>query len=228
MKLSISMTRREFLLGWGYLLFSILFLPSLLGLVSSLLAEPLSDTLVNILYFAINFLCVAVIFRRFLWSSLKAAVNTPWRCLLFACIGFGLYVLTMFIVAAVIAKIDPDFSNVNDDAILDMAQEHTGWMAFATVFLVPVAEETLYRGLFFQGFQRKNRVLAYLVSMSVFAWIHVMGYIGSFDALTLALCFVQYLPAGAILAFTYEQTDTIVTPILIHIIINQIGISAMR
>ena len=228
MKLSISMTRREFLLGWGYLLFSTLFLPALLGLVSSLLAEPLSEALVNILYFAINFLCVAVIFRRFLWSSLKTAASKPWHCLLFALIGFGVYMLAMLIMSAVIAGIDPDFSNVNDDAIIDMAQEHTGWIAFCTVFLVPITEETLYRGLLFQGLQRKSRVLAYLVSVSVFAWIHVMGYIGSFDALTLVLCFVQYLPAGAILALAYEKTDTIITPILIHIIINQIGISAMR
>lgn len=222
------MTRREFLLGSGYLLFSMLFLPALLGLVSSLLTEPLSEALVNILYFAINFLCVAVIFRRFLWSSLKAAANKPWRCLLFAVIGFGAYMLATLIMSAVIVRIDPDFSNVNDDAIIDMAQEHTGWIAFCTVFLVPVTEETLYRGLLFQGLQRKSRMLAYLVSVSVFAWIHVMGYIGSFDALTLVLCFLQYLPAGAILALAYEQTDTIVTPILIHIIINQIGISAMR
>ena len=124
--------------------------------------------------------------------------------------------------------IDPEFANVNDQSIAQMAEKHYALMVFFTVLLVPITEETLYRGLLFQGLQRKSRVLAYLVSVSVFAWIHVMGYIGSFDALTLVLCFVQYLPAGAILALAYEKTDTIITPILIHIIINQIGISAMR
>jgi len=228
MKLSISMTRREFLWGWGYLLFSMFLFPTLLTVVSSLLAKPLTETLANILYFIINFLCVAAIFRRFLWSSLKAAANRPWRCLLFAAIGFAVYTLALLLLARITARIDPNFSNVNDDAILDMAQEHTGLMVFCTVFLVPITEETLYRGLLFQGLQRKNRALAYLVSVSVFAWIHVMGYVGQFDWRTLLLCFVQYLPAGIILALAYEKTDTIITPILIHIAVNQIGMSAMR
>ena len=228
MKLSVSMTHREFLWGGAYLLISLLLLPVLLSLGNSLLAEPLSETLLNIVYFVINFLCVTVIGHRFLWSSLKSAVNAPWRCLLIAFLGFALYFLAMLVFSMIITQIDPDFSNVNDEAIIDMAQEHTGWMTFCTVFLVPITEETLYRGLLFQGLQRKNRALAYLVSVSAFAWIHVMGYLGQFDGITLLLCFLQYLPAGIILAWAYEKSDTIITPILIHIIINQIGISAMR
>jgi len=228
MKLSVSMTHREFLWGGTYLLVSMLLLPVLLNFGNSLLAEPLSETVLNIIYFIINFLCVAVICRRFLWNSLKAAADGPWRCLGLAVVGFAVYTLAMLLVAQIITRINPDFSNVNDEAILDMAQEHTGWMTLCTVFLVPITEETLYRGLLFQGLQRKSRVFAYLISVMAFAWIHVMGYIGRFDGITLLLCFVQYLPAGIVLAWAYEKSDTIITPILIHIIINQIGISAMR
>jgi len=112
--------------------------------------------------------------------------------------------------------------------------ERTGSLRSAAISMdaqhenITITEETLYRGLLFQGLQRKNRALAYLVSVSVFAWIHVMGYVGQFDWRTLLLCFVQYLPAGIILALAYEKTDTIITPILIHIAVNQIGMSAMR
>ena len=228
MKLSISTTRRESLWGFGYLLFSLLFLPSLLGSISALLAEPLSDALLNILYFTINFLCVVLIFHRFLWASLKAAMERPWRCLLVACMGFTAYFVVMLLFSAVIAKIKPDFSNVNDSAVIDMMQERVGLFSLCTVLFVPITEEALYRGILFQGLQRKNRTLAYLVSVLAFAWIHVMGYIGQYDWLTLLLCFVQYLPAGAVLALAYETTDTIITPMMIHIIVNQIGISATR
>lgn len=228
MKLSISMTRREFLLGWSYWLISLFGLPFGLVLLSSLLAEPLTDTQINLLYFFLNFVFAVAIFHRFLWESIKATGASAYRCLRYALLGFGIYYAASLLVSQVIVSIYPDFFNVNDDAILDMSQENWGLMAFATVILVPVAEECFHRGLIFGGLHRKNRALAYLVSVVVFAGIHVVGYIGQYDWLMLLLCFAQYLPAGLVLAWVYEKTDTIIAPILIHITINQIGMSAMR
>ena len=66
------------------------------------------------------------------------------------------------------------------------------------------------------------------LSMGVFALVHVVGYIGSYDALTLLLCFLQYLPAGYCLAWCYSNTGTIVTPILMHMIVNAYGMYNMR
>ena len=87
MNLSITMTRRETLWGWGYLLFSMFVFPFAMGLISSLLAEPLSASVVNLIYFFLNFVCVVAIFHRFLWTSAKALVAQPWRSLLFAALG---------------------------------------------------------------------------------------------------------------------------------------------
>ena len=228
MKLSISMTRRETILGWSYLLFSMFFLPLALVLLNEFLQNPLSETEINLIYLGLNFVAVAVIFRRFLTDSVMAAWRTPWRCLRFALFGFVLYYLFSLVIAGVILWISPDFSNVNDDAVINLFEEHKTLMSITTILLVPITEETLYRGLLFQGFQRKSRLFAYCLSTIVFASIHVMGYIGLYDALTLGLCFVQYLPAGIAMAWAYEKSDTIVAPFLIHITINQIGTSVMR
>ncbi len=228
MKLSISMTRREKMLGAGYLLVSMFALPFAFGVVSALLPRPLTDTEVNILYFSLNFLCVTLIFRRFLRSSVKAVIAGPWRCLRWALLGLAIYYPVMKLLAIGIQHILPDFSNVNDGAIAQMTQSYTALMVFGTGILVPIYEEVLYRGLVFQGLHRKSRALAYCVSMAVFAIIHVMGYVGLYDGLTLLLCFVQYLPAGAILAWAYERSDTVIIPIVMHIIINQISLLAMR
>ena len=100
--------------------------------------------------------------------------------------------------------------------------------ALAGIFLVPVAEEVFYRGLLFRYLSGRSRWLAYAVSITVFALVHVTGYIGSASALTLLLCFLQYLPAGYCLAWCYANTGTIITPILMHMIVNAYGISAMR
>ena len=228
MKLSISMTRKETLLGWSYLLISLFALPFFLGLINAFLRNPMSDTVINLLFLWINFGAVTVIFHRFLLASVKLAADSALRCLRSALLGFGLYYLLTILVSQAIARIKPDFFNVNDSALMDLFGEHPAMMTFTTVFLVPITEETLYRGLLFQGFQRKSRLLAYCISTGIFAAIHVIGYIGLYDPVTLLLCFVQYLPAGIALALAYEKADTIVAPILIHIFINQIGTSVMR
>ena len=161
MKLSISMTRRETVMGWCYFLFSLFVLPTAIALVGALVYGPLSLSVVNIIYFITNFVCVVGIFFKFLQASVKTALADFWRCLRFAFIGFVLYYAGMLLVSQGILLIKPDFANVNDAAIGDMAQENYGFIAFATVWLVPVAEEVFHRGLVFQGLQRKSRVLAY-------------------------------------------------------------------
>ncbi len=228
MKLSISMTRRETVFGWVYLFINLFVLPVLLNMGNQLLAAPLSEAELNLVYFALNFLLVLVIFRRFLGKSLALALKTPWRCLRFAALGFFLYYIAMMAVSRVVTYLQPEFVNVNDSAIMDMTREQYTLMSIATVFLVPITEETLFRGLLFRGLQEKNRVLAYIVSTVVFGGIHVVSYVGLYDWLTLLLCFLQYLPAGIALAWAYEKTDTILTPMLIHMTVNQIGVSAMR
>ena len=228
MKLSISTTRRETLFGWIYWLVSLFVLPTVLYGILYLLARPVSDSTLNLIYYIVNFLAVVGIFRRFLWESLKAAAKKPWTCFGIALLGLVAYFAATAVVSFLISVIKPNFSNVNDDAIFDMMDENTGFLVFATIFFAPITEEALYRGLVFQSLYRKNPDIGYVVSVLAFAAIHVVSYIGLYDPLTLLLCFAQYLPAGIILATAYEKTDTIITPMLIHIFINLIGIFVAR
>ena len=228
MKLSIATTRQENILGYIYLAFSQILLADLIAIVAYWLGYPLSRVTLNIIYFLVNFVSIVAIFHRFLGSSLQAAWKNIPKCLISVLIGFGVYYWGTILLGFLITWINPNFANVNDQAVTGMVQENPLMMSICTVILVPVVEETLYRGLIFQQLQRKHRIGAYIVSTVVFSSIHVVGFIGSADWLTLLLCFMQYLPAGIALALAYERADTIVAPILIHMIINQIGMSAMR
>ena len=49
-----------------------------------------------------------------------------------------------------------------------------------------------------------------------------------FAVLTLILCFIQYLPAGLCLAWTYSKADNIFAPILVHALNNAIAIGLVR
>jgi len=93
---------------------------------------------------------------------------------------------------------------------------------------VPVTEECLYRGLIFRNLYGRSPLAAYSFSILAFAVIHILGYVGQYSAAQLAMAFLQYLPAGLCLAWSYVKGDTIFVPIVIHAAINYVTITGMR
>lgn len=225
-KLSAYMTKWEKWLGFGYLIISLFFLPPLLHHANSLLAEPMGEDWLNIVFFCTNFFFVCYIFRRFLKKSLMAAGENFGNILLTALIGFVIYWICSFAYSYIVLMLFPDYVNLNDQSIADLASGNFAVMAICAIVLVPVAEEVLYRGVLFGTIQAKNYVAAYIISTIVFAAIHVTGYIGHYSWLHLALAFVQYLPAGIVLSWAYRKSGCIYVPILIHAVVNTIGIFA--
>lgn len=227
-ELHVYLTTREMVLGWCCLCVQLVVLPTVLSMLQELLLVPMNDAGLNFLSYAVNFLLVFLVFRRFLLKSLENAGKKFWQFLQAAILGFVAYWLCSWVIQWVIQKIMPGFYNVNDAEISQMVQSRFWLMAAGTVLLVPLTEECLYRGLIFSQIRRKNRWAAYIVSVLVFGAIHVLPYWGSGSPLMLALCFLQYLPAGIWLAWSYEKANTIFAPILIHMVINVIAIYALR
>lgn len=220
------MTHSELRGAWIYLFTDIFLLPVALNLINATLSAPLSDGQINFLYFLINFICLFVICRRFLWKSVKSFASRPFHCLKTAFFGFLLLQLCQFVVGYLILLLHPGFMNENDKNIAAMTQQNQLLMRIGVIVLVPLAEEVLFRGLIFRELYAKNRAAAYIVSAAAFSLIHIVGYLWLYDPLTLLLSFVQYLPAGICLGWAYAKSDTIIVPILIHMTVNQIGICA--
>ena len=222
--LTPSPTSRETKLGLIWLAATTLVLPSLLSEVNRLLPHPLSLGMLNFVFYLVNFCVTAAIFHHFLRSAAAAALDRLFPVIWYAVLAYlGNRALTE-IVTVLIYNISPEFGNVNDASIFAMLEEDLIPLAMGTVFLVPLAEETMYRGLVFRKLFDRNPFAAYAISMAAFAAIHVMGYIGSYPPLQLLLCFLQYLPAGYCLCWCYRQTGTIVSPILMHTLVNATSI----
>ncbi len=215
---------------WGliYLLCNLFILPAALVEVNGLLGKPLEPAALNFLFFCINFIAVFLIFRRFIGANLQIAVLSMPKVLLYTAAGLALYWLSTWLMSILILWIKPNFANVNDASIALMTQQSFPLMAFGTVVLVPFAEELLYRGLVFRWLYGKSPVLGWCVSIPMFCIAHVMGYVGEYDFLTLFLCFLQYVPAGLILAWAYCKSGTVITSILMHMVINFVGILTLR
>ena len=222
------MTGWEFSWGTGYLLFQLILLPSMLGVLLRSIWPGFPALGINLIFYVINFVAIVFILRSYLEKDAAGALENAGRLILASLGGFALYWISNLSLAATIQHLWPDFFNVNDAAISAIGKDNLLLMGLGTVVFVPLAEELLYRGLLFGALQRRSRILAYFISVVVFCAIHVSGYVGQYEPLHLALCFVQYIPAGLILAGAYDFSGSIFAPVLIHTAINLIGILSMR
>lgn len=229
MRKSIVYTNRiENIAGSIYICIQMFILPSVLTLINSMLPAPFSSGVLNFIYFTVNFICVTAIFYRYLLASIKIALREPFTVLRYAFIGFLIYQAGKVVVGILIVIVYPQFSNLNDTAVMDSVAQNYTLMSVGTIVLAPITEEVLYRGVVFGGIHKRNPVLAYILSTVIFSLIHIISYIHLYDPVALLCSFLVYLPAGLCLAWAYDKSGSIVAPILIHIAVNQLGILYLR
>lgn len=226
-RLSVHLTDKEQIWTIVYLLFSFFLLPSLLEYMNRYLPEPLSDVWINFLYFTINFLCVFWILSGFFKRSLAYAGQNMGQFLLAVLAGSAIYWVINWLYAELLRLFFPNFLNLNDGSIGTMASENYWVMFLGTVLFVPVAEESFHRGLIFGCLYPKSHAVAYVLSTVIFSTVHILGYVGVYTPLHLALAFLQYVPAGLTLAWVYRRSGSIFAPMLMHAVINAVGMLAM-
>ena len=216
---SQNLTRHKKMYGAVWMAFETLVFARLLQLLNTLLPAPMLQSSVNALFFGVNFIVVTVLFRRYLAGQLKLIPHTIGKSIAIALVGFAVYSLASFFMLQFILAIDPDFASVNDLAIRELVQEDFLLMFIGTVILVPITEECLYD---------HSPWLAWVVSAVIFSAVHLVSYIGRYSLPTMLLCFVQYIPAGLCLAGAYRLSGSLLSPILIHALVNLMGMLALR
>lgn len=230
-KLSVSMTTTEALLGWLYVLVSLTLGSTALAWAFQKLGwptdTPRGEAWFNGAFYLMNFVATVVIYHRFLAKSLIQVGRRFWGFVQAVILGLVLYYAGSGLIAWLVELVRPKLQNVNDAKIQIMVQAQPVVMLIGTALLVPLAEECIFRGLVFQGLHRRSRAAAYGLSTALFCLVHICGYFGKYDALTLGLCFIEYIPAGIALAWAYEKADTIFAPVLMHSLVNAWAFQAM-
>ena len=222
--LTITQTR------WGtrFWLFQLIFLPYIINIGMYALFPTYTTAHVNFVYFLVSNAGAVWIFRDLLKDHLRLLREEWLTTSLWTLGGFAVYQLLSITASWITAILVPDFFNVNDAGITQSFRSSFWLMAVGTVLLAPVTEELFYRGLLFGLLHRRSRLLAYTVSVLFFCSIHVSGYVGAYDMELLAICFLQYIPAGLVLATVYEGSGSIYAPIAIHMAVNAMGMLSMR
>ena len=226
--LSACPSSQETISGFCYLAFQLIFLPSVLYAANGLLQRSLNTAELNFVYYLVNFMAMLLVFHEFLGNSARQVWQHPAQFCQAVILGYVAYHACFRATDYLVGLLAPGFSNYNDEAIFAMSNGNFFLMFIGTVILVPPAEECFFRGLIFRNLYKRSHWAAYVISILAFACIHILGYIGEYSALELLMAFLQYLPAGLCLAWSYIKADTVFAPIVIHAAINYVTITGLR
>lgn len=226
--LSQSLSNQETVWGMVYVCFQMVLLSSVLVWGNRSLGSPLNNAELNFVYYLINFLATLLIYHEFLGKNLRQATQHPAYFCQAVILGFVAYQAASWAVTTVVRLLLPSFTNYNDASLANMASTNAFLLFVGTVILVPMAEECLFRGLIFRNLYGKSHWAAYAISIVAFAAIHILGYIGKYAPVELAVAVLQYLPAGLCLAWTYTKSGSIFAPMVVHGAINFLAFQSLR
>ena len=222
------MTPTERVLGWIWLPVNTFLLPILAAVYVYANPDQLSDGALNLVTFAVSAVALLLMLHRFWRESFHRMLDQPGRCLGAMLLG-GLvnYALSLAVSPVLLLVLDGAVDNPNNAALLEIAQQDLGMIKAASVFLAPLVEETLFRGVVFGSLRPRRRLLAYALSTGLFSLLHVWQYILVSADASLLVYALQYIPSGVALAYCYERSGSIWPPIFLHMLLNTVAFTVL-
>lgn len=220
-----TMTKPQKILGFIYLPLHVFIIPLFLGMAAYWLPEGLDELTANIIYYATGFVFCLVCMWKYLRGAFDIMLDNPAVSISALIFGYFIWLLLSYLAAGVLfALLGDQMSNPNNEAVLALENNSPRAVLGLAVFIAPVVEEILFRGVVFGSLRPKHRGWAFILSIGLFALYHVWQYaLGAMDW-TLLLYAVQYIPAGYALAWTYEKTNSIWIPVFLHMFINGLSL----
>ena len=88
---------------------------------------------------------------------------------------------------------------------------------FLMLILGPIAEEIMFRGIIYTSLrQKRSRATSLVFSAFIFTFVHME-----------VIHFGEIFVMGILLAYLYERTRSLITPIVLHIAINLFSVIAL-
>jgi len=218
------MKNTELLPGAIFVPVHIIVLEFLVPMVMEAAAPQLNHYWSNFAYFAITCLFILIVMHSYIIKSATDLIECCRSAIFAIVLGyFGYYILRwiMSIIFWIVGW--NDFPALT--GIFSQVRLNSGVMPIVSIFLAPIAEEVLFRGVVFGGLRRKSRLMAYLVSFLVFAFYCVWSRFFSGFGWDLLIDFLYYLPASVALCWCYEKGGSVWAPVLLHILINILSVS---
>ncbi len=227
--------KREIIGGFAYLPMYLLGTQVLISVVFGLMGKDLEaeQTLLQLNFWngLINLAAVLLIFHSFLWGQLRRFRGGFFRNLLTIGIGYVIILggnVLVNVVQTILDTMGHGSTNFNQEAAQSMVTGNPLVMLPMVVVFAPIVEETFFRGLIFGLIHRKSRVLAYLASILIFAFLHVYEPLLMGQPLTEALVsLLSYLPIGFAACWVFERCRSLWGAIVLHALSNGIAFAGI-
>lgn len=215
-------------LGLLWLPVHVLLLPILGAIWNRASQTPLSAPQFNLALYAVSALALLLIMFGWWREEFYTVLDHPGRCVSSILLGGAAdYAMNIAVGALLLLFLGGELDNPNNAAVLELADQEPGTIRAAAIFLAPLVEETLVRGVVFGSLRRKHRALAYAVSALVFCLMHVWQPVLVTQDLRLLIYALQYLPLALALAWCYERSDSIWCPIALHMLVNVLAFTVL-
>ena len=221
-----GLTKTQTLLGWLYLPFFLVLNSLLLSVLARTFHLKMTELQRQMAYFAMNFAFVILVFHRWYLRSFRGLSRRFWPFVQTFILGAVMYFALGRLLSLLLASLMRG-GTANNQVLVSFIHQNELLMLILTVFIAPVVEETLFRGVVFGSLHGISRYLAYAVSGLVFALAHVLPHYGGLNLLQMAVQTLVYLVPPVALGWTYEKSGTILCPILLHAFINALAFSQM-
>jgi membrane protease YdiL (CAAX protease family) len=213
-----QITKSEQLRGWIFFALYVLVFPMIMGLVQRSFEGRLPIAESNVIYYLV---CVTLVFLVF-WSFLQHAFH-----LLLDWLPENLFAFFTGLAGAgalhlIVSFIPLPVENPNLISYPEQYQLSPAATVVILVVLMPIVEETLFRGLLFGVARRYSRILGYVLSTLLFAFYCVWQFVFTYGTVDLRylLLFVQYIPMSLALTWCYDNGGSVWSPIALHMVIN--------
>lgn len=193
-------------------------------LCQKLLGAVISPALRSGIYYGLLFVVSVIIFHKFLGRTSGNLGNNLGPACQTVLVGLvGLYGMNE-LAYRLGRLLSSGIANLNASTISAQIDDAPRFAFVIIVLLAPFVEEMLFRGLVFGGLKGKSRAVAYVLSCLLFALSHVWEFaVGGFT-LASFLVMVQYLVPGFVLAWSYDRSGTLWTPIGLHALFNALAL----
>lgn len=215
-------------------IFGIIYLPIHIFVLPLLLPELFAKYgivdlgTVNLVYYAIGLVVTFAAFMSYLRAEFDPLVERLFHCILTFFMALGLDYILSLAVNSIVLALTQGVDNPNDTTIGEIALQSSGAIKAAAVFMAPIVEEVLFRGVIFGAVRERSRGLAYVLSVLIFSVYHVWQYVAVTGDLKLMVYVLQYIPVSIVLAWAYERSGTLWVPIGFHMMINSMTFAAEK
>ena len=220
------MTPLQQTLGWIYLFIHVIALPLLIRMYDKA-AGGVNPANANLVYYAFGVAFVAAVMLRYLRREFDALMDRLGWCIITALLALLVMYALNTAATLVLMLLEEVLNNPNNDMVAQLAREDFGAIKALSVFIAPIVEEVLFRGVLFGSLRERSRGWAYVVSVAAFGLYHVWQSALAAGDWTMLLYAVQYVPISVVLAWCYERSGSLWTGIFYHMGYNAISFTLL-